>query len=108
MVKWVIVCTPLSPGGLGIRKIRLFNEALFGKWLERDALWRHVIEVKYGCIWGGWCTGLVSGPYGVSLWKNISRGWFFLFCFFLVIFCLILVMGRGLSFGKTIGVSPLS
>ena len=36
-----------------------------------------MIEVKYECIWGGWCTGLVSGPYGVSLWKNISRGWFF-------------------------------
>ena len=77
LVKWATIYTPLSSGGLGIRKVRLFNEALFGKWLERDALWRHVIEVKYGCIWGGWCTGLVSGPYGVSLWKNISRGWFF-------------------------------
>ena len=25
-------------------------------------------------MWGGWCTGAVSGPYGVSLWKNISQG----------------------------------
>ena len=75
LVKWVAVYAPLSPGGLGIRKVRLFNEALFGKWLERDALWRHVIEVKYECIWGGWCTGPVSGPYGIGLWKNISRGW---------------------------------
>ena len=34
-----------------------------------------MIEVKYGCVWGGWCTSPVSGPYGVGLWKNISRGW---------------------------------
>ena len=34
-------------------KVRLFNEPLLGKWLwrfgiEKDALWRQVIEVKYG------------------------------------------------------------
>ena len=45
-------------GGLGIRKIRLFNEALLGKWLwrfgiEEDALWIQVIELKYGCGGGG-------------------------------------------------------
>ena len=34
-----------------------------------------MIEVKYGCEWGGWCTKSVCGPYGVGLWKNISRGW---------------------------------
>jgi len=33
LVKWAIVCTPLSSGGLGIRKVRLFNEPLLGKWL---------------------------------------------------------------------------
>ncbi|XP_030958992.1 uncharacterized protein LOC115980941 [Quercus lobata] len=68
----------LSKGG--IRKIRLFNEALLGKWLwrfgiEEDALWRQVIEIKYGCMWGGWCTRAVIGPYGVGLWKNIHQGW---------------------------------
>ena len=30
LVKWAIVCTPLSSGGLGIRKVRFFNEALLG------------------------------------------------------------------------------
>ncbi|XP_030923333.1 uncharacterized protein LOC115950243 [Quercus lobata] len=54
LVKWSTVCTPIASGGLGIRKVRLFNEALLGKWLwrfgmERDALWRQMIAVKYGC-----------------------------------------------------------
>ena len=60
--------------------MRLFNEVLLGKWLWRfglvkDAQWRQVIEVKYGCRWGGWCSSSVSSRYGVGLWKNISRKW---------------------------------
>ena len=34
-----------------------------------------MIEMKYGYVWGGWCTRSVFGPYGVGLWKNISQGW---------------------------------
>ena len=37
--------------------------------------------VEVGCVWGGWCTGSIVGPYGVSLWKYISRGWTFLSCY---------------------------
>ena len=33
LLKWASVCTPISSGGLGIRKIRLFNIAILGKWL---------------------------------------------------------------------------
>ena len=78
LVRWVTVCTP-SLGGLRIRKVRFFNEVLLEKWLwrfgiESNALWRQVIEVKYGCG-VGWCTKSVYGPYGFGLWKNISRGW---------------------------------
>ncbi|GMP84150.1 hypothetical protein CsSME_00037782 [Camellia sinensis var. sinensis] len=45
-------------GGLGIRSFVLFNLALLGKWLwrfgvERERLWRTVVEVKYGLRWGG-------------------------------------------------------
>ena len=70
LVKWASVCAPISSGGLGIRKLSLFNQALLGKWLwrfgiEKDALWRQVIESKYGSLWGGWRSRLVNGPYGV-------------------------------------------
>ena len=80
LLKWATVCNPIASGSLGIRKVRLFNEALLGKWLwrfgmARAALWRQVIGGKYGCEWGGWCTRPVNGPYGVGLWKYISRGW---------------------------------
>ena len=76
LVKWATICTPIASGDLGIIKVRLFNEALLGKWLwrfgmERAAFWRQVIAVKYGCELGSWCT---NGPHGVGLWKNISRG----------------------------------
>jgi hypothetical protein len=61
-------------------KLDFFNRALLGKWLwcyvhEREALWRVVVDSKYGSSWGGWCSNEVHGSYGVSLWKNIRRGW---------------------------------
>ena len=79
-MKWATICAPLHSGGLAIRSLRSFNKALFGKWLwrsrnERQALWRRVIGVKYGCEGGGWCSLPVTSPHGVSLWKSISHGW---------------------------------
>jgi hypothetical protein len=35
--------------------------------LEREALWRSVIEVKYESLRGGWCSSEVVGTYGVSV-----------------------------------------
>ncbi|KAG6698035.1 hypothetical protein I3843_08G001900 [Carya illinoinensis] len=80
LIKWNIVCTHLSCGGLGIRNLRTFNKALLGKWLwqyhlEGDALWKNILECKYGSEWGGWCTKEVRGAYGVGVWKFIRSGW---------------------------------
>ena len=80
LVNWAKVCKPLQAGGLGIRRLGSFNSALLGKWLwrygmETDALWKRVIEAKYGNSWGGWCTKKVTSPYGVSLWRYIRCGW---------------------------------
>jgi len=57
-----------------------FNRALMGKWLrrfalERDALWRKVVDIKYGSMRGGWCSKEVGGSFGVGVWKCIRRGW---------------------------------
>ena len=39
--------------------------------METNALWRRVIEAKYGNILDGWCTKKVTSAYGVSLWRFI-------------------------------------
>jgi hypothetical protein len=80
LVSWDCVCEPLCYRGLGIRKLVLYNQALLGKWLwryarEKKALWRKIVELKYGGLWGGWCSISVPGPYGKSLWKHIRKGW---------------------------------
>ncbi|KAG7965378.1 hypothetical protein I3843_09G220400 [Carya illinoinensis] len=42
---------------------------------EENALWRNILDVKYGSIWGGWCTKEVRGAYRVGVWKFIRNGW---------------------------------
>ena len=56
-MKWSMVCSPPSAGGLGLRKLVDFNRALLGKWLwryglKREAWLRVVVEAKYGSMWG--------------------------------------------------------
>jgi hypothetical protein len=80
LVEWDKVCTPIDEGGLGIRNIRRFNQALLGKWLwrfahEEGAWWRSVLVAKYGSGWGGWHLGVISGSHGMGLWKFICMGW---------------------------------
>jgi len=72
LVSWAKICTPLFSGGLGIRNSLLFNQALLRRWLwhydiEREDLWRLVVEVKHGSMWGGWCSNEVFGSYGVRV-----------------------------------------
>ena len=78
LVSWSTICEPVCNGGLAIRNLRQCNQALLGKWLwhyglERDALWRRVVEAKYGSLRGGWCSKEVRRSYGLSLWKTIRK-----------------------------------
>jgi len=52
---WENICKAKEEGGLGIKRIDLFNKALLAKWLWRmgsdeKRLWKDVIESKYG-LW---------------------------------------------------------
>ena len=55
LVGWDTVCSPLAHGGLGVRKVEVFNRVLLGKWLwkfgrEETHIWRRVIVAKHGWI----------------------------------------------------------
>ncbi|RVW54250.1 LINE-1 reverse transcriptase-like [Vitis vinifera] len=61
LVKWDMVCGDKENGGLGIRKFTIMNKALLGKWTwrfasDKEALWKHVLEAKYGQEDYGWRT----------------------------------------------------
>ena len=43
--------------------------------MEREALWRLVVETKYDSMRGGFCFKKVVGPFGVGMWKYFRRGW---------------------------------
>jgi hypothetical protein len=79
LVNWDIVCSPIKYGGLGVKKLVVFNKALLGKWLwrfgiEESKLWRMVIATKYGVFSGGWFTNNPRGSHGCGLWRSISFG----------------------------------
>ena len=79
LVAWEKVCLLRELGGLGVRKLVPFNQALLRKWLwryghETSHLWRRVIAMKYGEGKGGWCTRACSRAHGCGLWRSISEG----------------------------------
>ncbi|RVW26745.1 hypothetical protein CK203_108375 [Vitis vinifera] len=58
------------------------NKALLGKWAwrfasDKEALWKHVLEAKYGQEDHGWRTKKAVGACGVGVWKEILKeaGW---------------------------------
>uniref|UniRef100_A0A7C9AA13 Reverse transcriptase domain-containing protein n=1 Tax=Opuntia streptacantha TaxID=393608 RepID=A0A7C9AA13_OPUST len=76
-VNWDEVCRPKQEGGLGIRPLRVMNEALKTKWLwrfakEDNAMWKNVIKAKYGTDDLGWWSKMSSFSHGVGFWKSIS------------------------------------
>jgi len=52
-VGWPKVCNAVEVGGLGIKNIRKFNEALLAKWkwrlgTEEVRVWKEILESRYG------------------------------------------------------------
>jgi hypothetical protein len=79
LVDWDMVCSPIFEGGLGIRNVRKFNQALLDKWLwryahEERACWRSILVAKYGSSWGRWRSCDITESHGVGLWKFICMG----------------------------------
>lgn len=70
-----LVCKPKKDRGLGIRPVRLLNQALLGKWLRRvgsnaEGLWRQLIVAKYSINREGW--DIQNGAYKyLAIWRGI-------------------------------------
>lgn len=52
LVNWNTICTPKDSGELGIRPLRIMNQAFLGNWLWRlgedsEGLWRSILLAKY-------------------------------------------------------------
>ncbi|RVW44252.1 putative ribonuclease H protein [Vitis vinifera] len=77
-VKWAVVCSYKSKGGLGVRCLSTLNRALLCKWSwrfmeEKEAFWKQVISKKFWVEEGGWYTREVREGFGVGLWKEIRK-----------------------------------
>lgn len=64
LVRYEIVCEPLTQGKLGIHSIEQMNKVLLGKWLWRvgdlsQGLWRPILIDKYKIGRDGWICGLL-------------------------------------------------
>lgn len=64
LVAWDRICSPKDRGGLGVKRLVLFNPTLLGKWLWRfvgkgERLWRKVVAAING-LGRGWCTDRVG------------------------------------------------
>nr|KYP60964.1 Putative ribonuclease H protein At1g65750 family [Cajanus cajan] len=77
-VSWRKVCQSKKQGGLGVKDIEMFNDALLGKWRwglfhQHQSLWSRILNSKYD----GW-RNLQDGkpnPASSIWWKDINN-WF--------------------------------
>ena len=75
-VKWEEVCLPKAEGGLGIKDIAKFNEALLGKWIwalasDQQQLWARIINSKYGG-WKEFQLGREKRGFS-NWWKDLRK-----------------------------------
>ena len=70
-MKWEVVCSTKSKGGLGVRSLFILSRTLLCKWI-----WRFAIEsssTKFGVEEGGWFSQGVRDGFVVRLWKEIIK-----------------------------------
>ena len=78
LVNWSKICMTMEAGGLGVRNLIHFNQALLGKWLwrfanEGTAWWRKLVVAKYDIIMG-WCSKEVEDRVGWECGKVFKGG----------------------------------
>ncbi|CAN1257445.1 Transposon TX1 uncharacterized 149 kDa protein [Linum perenne] len=73
-IRWEIVKTPKSLGGLGVHDMRILNSSLLAKWVwryatERSAWWRKLIVTKCEIGVSEWMPTWNLGHAGHSFWR---------------------------------------
>lgn len=99
-------CSPIEVGGLGIRRIGNFNQALLGKdWhfgQEVNHLWCQVIATKYGEDIGVGVHENGRGTHGYGLWRSIEQVGLISLCVWfmrwekVIVFCFGMILGVGI------------
>ena len=75
LVKWMMVQHSKRYGGLGVRNLKVHNNSLLTKWLwrynlEDQALWKELIQHKYGQE-DQWWSKEVTETY-VGVWRIMA------------------------------------
>ncbi|XVE88638.1 hypothetical protein DITRI_Ditri19aG0085600 [Diplodiscus trichospermus] len=77
-VQWSDICNSIDNGGLGIVDLKLKNRALMNRWIwrfgvEKDALWRKVVDAKYGGLESDLLPNVRNYRNFSGMWKNITK-----------------------------------
>ncbi|GAU51457.1 hypothetical protein TSUD_413540, partial [Trifolium subterraneum] len=72
-VSWDTICLPKDKGGLGIKNLNCFNQALLCKWkwrglCDHNTLWTKLLEHRYGSLADNVLRDTTRDVKGQSLW----------------------------------------